>query len=99
MWIYVGKAAQDVNIGIVQKYICHRLPDVKDDDLVVEQLKTLGKTNSFKIGIDSGHFDSLNKCDFWPNGIVFRRFNFKRHSLLGSQGVNLDKPSTLPENF
>ena len=45
----------------------------------MEQLNAVGKTNSFKVGIEQRYFATINSPDFWPSHIIFRRFRFNRN--------------------
>lgn len=78
MWLYIGKAAQSVNTKTIEDYVTRRL-SISGEDLIIEQLKTIGRTNSFKLGITPQEYERINSSQFWPHGIIFRRFNFKRH--------------------
>lgn len=89
MWLNIDKTAPTVDTNIISSYIAKKL-DISGKDLIIEQLKTLGTNQSFKVGIKAEYYDIVNSCDFWPKGITFRRFNFKRHSF--NHGV------TFPEN-
>lgn len=81
MWLYVGRAGSQTSKEIVEKYVKERLK-LKDDQLVVEDLRTVGSTRSFKVGVDSRFYDEAMKAEFWPDGILFRRFRFSagRHN-------------------
>lgn len=53
-----------------------RIPNHK---FIVEKLNThYNDFISFKIGADFELYDKLHSIDFWPEGIVIRRFNFFR---------------------
>lgn len=77
-WLYIGKVASTVNAETVENYIKNKITINNGRDLIVEQLRTIGNTNSFKVGITSEIYEDINKCEFWPSGVIFRRFNFKR---------------------
>lgn len=96
MWFYVGKAAQSVNNEIIGDYISKKLSAPKES-IVIEQLKTVGKTNSFKVGVELKYYETMNSSTFWPAGIHFRRFNFARRSI--QQKENGTTFSTEEENF
>lgn len=68
-----------VNSGMIQRYISKKLSlDEPVTGLVVEQLKTVGHNNSFKVGVHAHYYDAMNNSEFWPSGVVIRRFNFKK---------------------
>lgn len=75
MWLYVGRAGSRTDVSLVREYIENKL-GIKGDQLVVEALQTAGVTKSYKIGVDHLYYDQVNKSDFWPEGILFRRFRF-----------------------
>ena len=45
---------------------------------VVVQSKDNAQTKSFRISVDSSHFDIINSNDFWPSSIAYRPFFHKR---------------------
>lgn len=83
MWLYIGKAAQSVSCDNIKDYLTKKLKNPTNGEFIVEKLKTVGSTNSFKVGLSMGYYDEVNSCEFWPKGITFRRFNFKKR-LTGS---------------
>lgn len=81
MWLYIGKVNKGVTTDIVRAFIKTKAAINNDEYLVVEQLKTIGELNAFKIGVNVQFYDKLNSSEFWPDGTIFRRFNFKRKSV------------------
>lgn len=77
MWLYVGRAGSQTTKETVTTYMKGRLGDMEDDQLVVESLRSMGVARSYKIGVDSRYYSEVNKAEFWPEGIVFRRFRFR----------------------
>lgn len=77
MWLYIGKINEGVVEETVEKYIRDKVPALKPSDLVVDKLPTVGRSPSFKVGIDNKHYDELKAADFWPSGIIVRRYNFR----------------------
>ena len=85
MWLYIGKAKETVTCDIIKAYIRKSLGEPTKGEFIVEQLKTVGNTNSFKVGMSMDYYDTVNSNNFWPKGIIFRRFNFsKRTANLGA---------------
>lgn len=74
-WLYIGKAGIKTNCDIVKKYISNKL-GIDDDQLVVESLRSAGAARSYKVGVYYDYYDQVNKPEFWPAGVVFRRFSF-----------------------
>lgn len=83
MWLYVGRAGNQTDVNMVGEYIASKL-GVGGDQLVVEELKTEGMTKSYKVGVNHQYYDQVNKSDFWPEGILFRRFRFGGSRPVGS---------------
>lgn len=77
MWLYVGKAAETVEETHVAEYIKKKCSISEDDQLVVRKLSLLGRSRAFQVGIDPKYYDVLSNGDFWPNGVIIRRFNFR----------------------
>lgn len=84
MWVYVGKVNEGVSKETVEKYIRDRCSISTASDLVVEELPTVGRSPSFRVGVDNKYYEQLKLPDFWPSGIIIRRYNFR---------VNKIKPS------
>lgn len=77
MWLYIGKVNEGVGQEVVEKYIKEKCPVSSTNDLIVKQLPTLGRSPSFQVGIDVRYYDKLKLAEFWPSGIVVRRYNFR----------------------
>lgn len=84
MWIYVGKVNEGVKSETVKKYIKDKCSVANDGDLVVEELPTAGRSPAFRVGVDNKYYEQLKLPDFWPSGIIIRRYNFR---------VNKTKPT------
>ena len=78
MWLYLGRVTKKANSDSVKNYITRKVKINDECQLEIKQLNTIGNSNSFQIGIDSGYFDVLNDANFWPSHVIFRRFHFKR---------------------
>ena len=62
-WTYVGNAAQNVTIDSISKYIIQKgIPD--NDDLIIIQLNSSGKTKSFKVGLLQRFLGLINAPNF-----------------------------------
>ncbi|KAK9882552.1 hypothetical protein WA026_021900 [Henosepilachna vigintioctopunctata] len=76
MWLYVGKAMNSVTESIVKEYIINKCNITDSDEVEVYRLSSLGKSLAFQVGIDVSRYDEVNCADFWPKGIIIRRFHF-----------------------
>lgn len=77
MWLYVGKVAETVEEAHVINYITKKCSIKEEDQVIVRKLPLLGRSRAFQVGIDPKFYDELNKSEFWPNGVIIRRFNFR----------------------
>ena len=69
-WTYVGNAAQNVTIDIIRKFIIQK--GIQDNDnLIIIQLNSSGKTKSFKVGL-------INGPNFWPDSIITHKFDNRK---------------------
>lgn len=75
----MGKVDNDTNINEIKTYICEKL---SSEDVIVDKLPTKGTFQSFRIGVKFIYKDNLLKEDFWPEGIIVRRFNFSSKTFL-----------------
>lgn len=77
MWVYVGRADESVTEAKVDEYIRKKCEVSNTSDLVVKTLMTKGRSPSFQVGIHPRYYETLLKDEFWPSGILVRRFNFR----------------------
>lgn len=61
MWLYIGKVNEGVSKDTVLKYIRDRCAQADANYVTVEQLPTLGRSPSFKVGIDLKYYEELKK--------------------------------------
>ncbi|KAJ3656985.1 hypothetical protein Zmor_016021 [Zophobas morio] len=78
-WFYVGKVNKETSSDDVKSYISGKLPS---DEVTVDKLNTQGSYQSFRVGVKFAYKDTLFKEEFWPQGVVVRRFNFSTKSFL-----------------
>lgn len=78
MWIFVGKVGEGVKKETVEEYIRSKCSIKNLNELIVNELTTRGKSTSFQVGIDDKYYEDLKASDFWPSGIIIRRYNFWR---------------------
>lgn len=84
MWLYIGKVAPNVSCEQITNWIKNR-GDLSESDFEIQPLESKGNSKAFRLGIDPQHFEMMNKCEFWPTGIAFRRFNFRKREIVSGQ--------------
>ena len=82
-WLYVGRLRQETTPEAVKRFLDRK---GVTGDIVCEELTTLGRNKSYKIGIPFSFLDTTTDRDFWPAGIVVRRFRFSRRR----EGISLE---------
>ena len=78
---YVDK---DIDEKCVEGYLKKKIPSEKK--IIVERLPTGRQYASFKIGVPVGDFESVMKAEFWPAGIGFDRWFFRRNRIEAPTG-------------
>lgn len=77
MWFYIGRAAETVSENMVCEYIKKKCSITNNEQIIVKKLNLVGNTNAFQVGIAHKYYELLNTSEFWPEGIIVRRFRFK----------------------
>ncbi|KAJ3616448.1 hypothetical protein Zmor_011890 [Zophobas morio] len=80
-WFYIGKVDKDAEIDAIKTYIGKRLKS-SDVELIIEKLPAKGNFQAFKLGVPFIHKEVLQDSEFWPKGIILRRFNFPKTNFL-----------------
>ncbi|KAJ3640832.1 hypothetical protein Zmor_027370 [Zophobas morio] len=80
-WFYIGKVDKDAEIDAIKTYIGKRLKN-SDVELIIEKLPAKGNFQAFKLGVPFIHKEVLQDTEFWPKGIILRRFNFPKTNFL-----------------
>lgn len=78
LWLFITRVPDSVEEEDVRKYVAEK---TGSEDVSVKQLETIlsKKDNrSFMIGMSVQQKDSVYKAEFWPKGIHFERFDFRR---------------------
>ncbi|KAG5870766.1 hypothetical protein JTB14_020570 [Gonioctena quinquepunctata] len=85
VWLYIYRVTRNVNDTQIQNYISKKLyPETPEgegnSDVVIKELQTdPNQMKCFMIGADLSHKEKLYTADFWPSGVGFRRFDFRRY--------------------
>ena len=77
-WIYIGNAKKQTTWEDIKTFIKNRYNETKD--ICVEKLSCKGETQSFCVGVDFASKDLVMKADFWPSGVIVRRFNLSKRN-------------------
>lgn len=92
MWLFIGRVNEGVDKEAVVEYIRSKCSISDSDELIVNKLDTRGKSLAFQVGIDKQYYDQLTIGDFWPQGIIVKRYNFwiSRRFKAGTQEQKTD---------
>ena len=85
-WLYVSRLHETVTVETITRFLQR---NGIQDNIECEQLKTMGKNKAFKLGIPFSHYDKTQEEEFWPQGLIIRRFNFRR-TRWEPEAVNLE---------
>ncbi|KAK9871735.1 hypothetical protein WA026_014188 [Henosepilachna vigintioctopunctata] len=85
MWLYVGRAMTSVTKSIVKDFKVSKCNITEVEDVDVKKLSLLGNSSAFQVGIAPAYFEEINRAEFWPQGIIVRRFyfDFKKNNTTG----------------
>ena len=82
-WLYVGKLKSSTTRDVLLGYL--RRNGITGE-LDCEELQSKGRMKSFRIGVPLGFLNKVGNAEFWPQGILVRRFDFRR----GRYGISLE---------
>lgn len=95
VWLYLYRVTRNVNDTQIRKFITKKLyPETpegeENSDVTVKELQTdPNQLKCFMIGADFSHKEKLYTAEFWPRGVGFRRFDFRRYrQYMDDQGKN-----------
>lgn len=92
MWLYVGRALETVTERDVLEHLRKGCRITSEDEIVVKRLASKGRSSAFQVGIDPGYYSQVLRGEFWPAGIVVRKFIFRFAN--GSR-----RSATMDQNF
>lgn len=84
MWLYVGRTSAQTNEQVVLDYLSLNT-GIKDFE--VTKLPSRGIYPSFKVSAPFSVKEKLQDPDFWPSGVLTRRFNFRRSDFLSGSNA------------
>ncbi|KAK9872810.1 hypothetical protein WA026_019594 [Henosepilachna vigintioctopunctata] len=96
MWLYVGRAMTSVTESIVKDFIVSKCKITEVEDVDVKKLSLLGNSSAFQVGIAPAYFEEINRAEFWPQGIIIRRFHFdfKKNNTTGKNHFLYNTPQS-----
>lgn len=75
-WLYVGRINKNCTERELLEFLKIKQPERNFD---IEKISRDDRASSaFKVGIDFDLLEEMNKGDFWPQGIVIKRYRFFR---------------------
>lgn len=79
LWIFLKKVNDSVTESTIKNYVKHKT-NGNENEVTVQSVKnkTKFKKNCFLVGIKTEFKDLIYKNAFWPEGIEFSRFDFRR---------------------
>lgn len=87
MWLYVGRAMPTVTGTVVEEYMVRKCGITDKNEVEVKELPFVGKSRAFQVGIDPGYFEKVNCGEFWPKGIIIRKFYFGFRKPIGDEDL------------
>lgn len=83
-WLFVGRLKSTTTAETLKNYLGK---NGIDGDVDVEEIQTRGRTKAFRVGFRFSYQEKTESADFWPKGVLARRFLFRRARY---EGVSLD---------
>lgn len=78
-WLHLGKINKDCKEEDVVELIKAKFPENKTE-IVVEKISREDSTSaSFRLGIDFDLLEEVNRGDFWPRGVIVKRYFFRKY--------------------
>lgn len=75
-WLYVGKVKHGTTEESIRNFL---LKNNIKEGITCEKLTTKGSMEAFRVGIPFKHLTEAEKPEFWPKGILVRRYLFRGH--------------------
>lgn len=93
LWLFLSRIKETVREEEVKKYVANKA-SITEDQFDAKTLKTKSTRSDYKcfmIGVPMDLIDQVYDSGFWPSGIAFSRFDFKRghHFLESSPQMSL----------
>lgn len=99
VWLYLYRVSKDVTEDDVKIFIKKKNEIPDDQEIIVKKL-TLENThlNSFMVAADFKYKENFYNPKFWPKGVGYKRFDFKRYNGKNKQqNIDQQKPNSFLE--
>ena len=83
-WLFLGRLKEDTTPDKVKNYLQN---NGIQGNLNCEEIESRGRNKAFKIGIPFEYLETVNASDFWPEGVLIKRYLFRRTSR--NKGVSI----------
>lgn len=80
LWLFISRVKETAQESDVRKYIANKA-DIEEEQVSARSLDTKSVTSGYRcymIGVPMDLIDRIYEKEFWPSGIAFSRFDFKR---------------------
>ena len=86
-WIYLGRMDRETTVERVKNFL--NMKGIKEE-IVVEELRTMGPCKAFKLGFPFEHLQLTENSEFWPQGAIIRPFRFSYRARRQHRGATID---------
>ena len=104
VWMFISRVSQDVTEEDIKTYLNTRIGDEEENIIVKELISGSNGLKCYMVAADFKHKDQFYQPSFWPQGVGYRRFDFKlyekyknRHTL--RNGAETQHNITQPASF
>lgn len=99
IWMYLSKIPQEINEGDIREFLQKKTQD-NEEDFIIKDLKENRRLKTFVVAGDFRFKELFYNPKFWPRGVIYRRFDFKRHyEKYNTRNVLTDEEETRPNSF
>lgn len=80
VWLFISRIKDTATEETIANHI-KKMTSLKDEKILVKQIKTSYERTDrkcFQIGVDTSVKDQVYKPCFWPKGVAFRRYTFRK---------------------
>ncbi|CAH1100942.1 unnamed protein product [Psylliodes chrysocephalus] len=81
IWLFISRVKKKVTTDKIVNYIS-KIANTDTKDIFVKTLDTqtqqISSSNSYMVGVDPSIYSTVNNTCFWPKGVSFERFDFRK---------------------